>query len=240
MKIIESEKSIIRSGAVLVMSVIALLMCGGCMSGSLKVTAQPLWKGKSELPVKFKFSEISWNSSNLPLWFNKARITKFISLIKDRDPDLFSNDKNAVPLTFYFNHKRVIDNSNGGYNFLAFLTAFTILPIKNDYINTFKVSVQVGPNKEYVETFNISMNEREHLSFIPFYAFFLPPQDNSVCRYFVQFGDEAINSVDLQELFLNMIYSLDKNKLRRFTGSGGSDIDNVFEELRSALPQSVF
>lgn len=224
----------------IVLSMMVLLFGSGCLSGSVKITSQPYWNVRSDMPVKFKFSEVSWNSNDLPIWFNKEKISRFITMVKKRAPELFSDSDDAIPLTFHFNHSFVTE-SNGGYNFLAFLTLFTVLPGINKYAHKFDFSVKVGPQGEYVEKKHIVLNYEEVVSLIPLYALFIPPQDGSFCTFAVQIQDQVIRSFKMQDLFIDMIYSLDKEMLKRkFSASGSGDMEKVFDELRSAMPQNVF
>ena len=50
---------------------------------------------------------------------------------------------------------------------------------------------------------------------IPFYALFMPAQSDSFCHKQISITKEAIATKELQNIFLNMIYNLDKEKLYR-------------------------
>ena len=198
-------------------AVFLILCCSGCTSASLKMTtpATPPQLAKRELPVKFKFSTISWKtySSILPIWFNNDQLGTFITLVKQRSPELFSDSEKALPLTFHVEHTS--KNTSRGLVFLSFLTGFTIIPAIIDKDHNFTVEVRIGEPVLYTDRYSFTITHREIFSRIPFYALFMPAQSKSFCHEVISITNEAIATKELQNIFLNMIYNLDKEKLYR-------------------------
>ena len=191
------------------------IICTGCTSASLRLEdSKASILNRQKLPVKFKFSTTKWNTtSGLPAWFSQHRVSTFMDNIKRRAPDLFSDDSKAIPMTVFFNHTRKNTTNSG----LAVLSCFTlfVFPAFISQEDQFEFTVKIGEKEEYVETFPLKIYERSYLSIIPFFAFLLPPQSGYFCHGFVDIGDNAVNHPDLQNAFLNMIYRLDKDKLRK-------------------------
>ena len=190
--------------------------CTGCTSVSLKMSPETAPQlAKQEVPVKFNFDTITWKtySTVLPPWFAGTNLQTFITKIKLRAPELFSNDAKALPLTFHIEHTR--KSNSGGLIFLSFLTGFTIIPAIIDNDHAFTVEVRIGNPVQHTERYSFTISQREFFSMIPFYALFMPAQDDHFCHELISISGEAINSYALQNVFLNMIYKLDKDKLRR-------------------------
>ena len=175
-------------------AVFLILCCSGCTSASLKMTTPetPPQLAKRELPVKFKFSTISWKtySSILPIWFNNDQLGTFITLVKQRSPELFSDSEKALPLTFHVEHTR--NSTSSGLVFLSFLTGFTIIPAIIDNDHHFTVELRIGEPVQYTESYSFTITHREIFSMIPFYALFMPAQSNSFCHKQISITKEAI------------------------------------------------
>lgn len=206
----------IISGCILNLSALLfiLFLNVGCTSASLKMEPRAENVYKQELPVKFRFENISWNTeSGLPNWFSKEYLSRLINNIKARSPELFSDDPKALPLTFYFEHSQK-NTTNGGLAFLSAITFFLfpgIVILEND----FNIKVRIGEPFCYEEKHNVKIRERSYLSLIPFFAFLLPSQSDNFCDEFVSIKEGAVDSGELQNVFLNMIYRLNADKLRQ-------------------------
>lgn len=224
---------------VYILAFMVIMITGsGCTMSSIRVESQPVYAGQPTMPVKFKFSTVSWESNQLPPWFSKPHISQFITLLKQRAPSLFSEDDNAIPLTIKFDHKRIMNNNNF-YNFLSLCTGFTIIPIENIYKDFFTCYIQVGARKEYVEKFQLELTERQLVSFLPLYVLFIPDPPGSFCRTVVHDSNIPINATGLQDVFLNMIYSLDKNKLQ-ILADGGQNIEQLIRDFNFQLRKIPF
>ena len=208
-----------RSNRTLLVSVLPVLMATvsfltGCTSASLKMDPPASEPVRKELPVKFNFSTITWTTtSGLPNWFDKPKISMFITKVKQRAPELFSNGSQTVPLTFFIEHSKV-NITNQFMNFLSVITLF-ILPTPLTEENTFIISVRAGDKGEYSRKCTVKIVDRTFLSLIPFLAFLLPPQSGYFCHGFVNIGNNALDRAELQNVFLNLIYSLDNDRLRK-------------------------
>ena len=143
----------------------------------------------------------------------KANI--FVDNLKRRSPELFSDRSDALPMTIHFNHTTTSTTNSG----LALLSVFTlfIFPGILSHEHNFDVKIKIGEREQYVKDYSFKIRERTYLSIIPFFAFLLPPQSGYFCHSFVAITDEAVETQQLQNAFLNMIYRLDKDKLRRFS-----------------------
>lgn len=192
-----------------------VFVCTGCSSTSLKLEPSAKHIQTQAMPVKFKFDTISWSdSSSLPSWFSKDKISQFINLMKARSPELFSDDPQALPLTFHFTYKN--KPNNNGLILLSLCTFFTIIPavMPSDHQFDLKIEVGYSDDQKYEEQNSFVIKERTYISLIPFFALILPAQSGKMCDA-IGIVDEAINAPELQNTFLNMIYRLDKDKLRR-------------------------
>ena len=201
------------------------VMCTGCTSESIKLESDATILNKQEIPVKFKFSTISWNTTGgLPSWFIKQRVSVFIDNLKARAPELFSDDPKAIPMTFSFDHT-AINRTNAGLSLLSLLTCMTIIPGVVSYEHQFNVKIKIGERDQYVETQSFKAYDRNYVSLIPFFALLMPSQSGSFCQG-IMIGEKAIKAPQLQNIFLNMIYRLDKDRLRKlFDDKHGEKIE---------------
>lgn len=208
----KGRKSLVWGALLLLFSA----MSGGCTNVSLKMDPMPPAVASHELPVRFKFSTITWSCVNggLPLWLSQDKLSTLITEIKKRDPGLFADsDPKALPLTFQLKCT-TLSTTNAGMALLAVLTGFTIVPgvISNDYL--FELSVDVGEGSQlYSEPGFFKISDRQYVSLLPFYVFLMPGLDEPLCKGML-INDQVIQSPELQNQFLNLIYNLNRAKLR--------------------------
>ncbi len=207
----------------------ACLLCisSGCTSASLKMEPTYTYVQPQKMPVMLNLTNIRWSSSaTLPTWINSQRLTQLISNIESRDSSLFSSDEKALPIKFQIDETRISD-TNAGLIFLGLLSGF-VLPTPTANILDCNITLSVGEDENYKTQSHIKIRERTFFSLVPFFAFLMPGQSNYFCHGFVDIGDNAIYTHEMQNVFLNMIYKLDQDKLRKiYDDKFGEDVQLI-------------
>ncbi len=221
------NSSKIRFNIVSLCSAFLLCVSAGCTSVSLKMEPTYTYVQTQKMPVKLNLTNIKWSSSaTLPTWINSQRLTQLMSNIESRDSSLFSSDEKALPISFKVNETKKSD-TNVGFVFLSLLSAF-VLPMPVADVRDCNITLSIGEDENYTTQSWVSIRERTFVSLVPFLAFLMPPQSGYFCHGFVDIGDNAIYTPEMQNVFLNMIYKLDQDKLRKiYDDKFGEDVQLI-------------